>query len=258
MTEMNTAAADAPRGCAVVTGGARGIGKAVCEALAARGYNVAVNHSHAGSAEAAAEVAASLRERFGVEAAAIQADVSSFDAAAGLMQAAREKLGEVSVLVNNAGITRDALFLRMKEDDFDRVVAVNLKGAFNCCKAVVPAMCKARRGRIVNMSSISGLHGNVGQVNYAASKAGIVGLTKSLAREVAPRGVTVNAVAPGFIDTDMTAAMSEAAKAATLASIPLGKLGKPEDVAAAVAFLASEEAGYITGQVLAVDGGMAM
>lgn len=133
-----------------------------------------------------------------MEAAAIQADVSSFDAAAGLMQAAREKLGEVSVLVNNAGITRDALFLRMKEDDFDRVVAVNLKGAFNCCKAVVPAMCKARWGRIVNMSSISGLHGNVGQVNYAASKAGIVGLTKSLAREVAPRGVTVNAVAPGL------------------------------------------------------------
>ena len=168
MTETNTASPAASRGCAVVTGGARGIGKAVCEALAARGYNVAVNHSHAGSAEAAAEVAASLRERFGVEAAAIQADVSSFDAAAGLMQAAREQLGDVSVLVNNAGITRDALFLRMKEDDFDRVVAVNLKGAFNCCKAAVPAMCKARRGRIVNMSSISGLHGNVGQVNYAA------------------------------------------------------------------------------------------
>ena len=172
MTETNTVSPAAPRGCAVVTGGARGIGKAVCEALAARGYNVAVNHSHAGSAEAAAEVAASLRERFGVEAAAIQADVSSFDAAAGLMQAAREQLGDVSVLVNNAGITRDALFLRMKEDDFDRVVAVNLKGAFNCCKAAVPAMCKARRGRIVNMSSISGLHGNVGQVNYAASKFG--------------------------------------------------------------------------------------
>ena len=258
MTEMNTAAADAPRGCAVVTGGARGIGKAVCEALAARGYNVAVNHSHVGSAEAAAEVAASLRERFGVEAAAIQADVSSFDAAAGLMQAAREKLGEVSVLVNNAGITRDALFLRMKEDDFDRVVAVNLKGAFNCCKAVVPAMCKARWGRIVNMSSISGLHGNVGQVNYAASKAGIVGLTKSLAREVAPRGVTVNAVAPGFIATDMTAALPEAVRTEMCKTIPEGRAGQPEDVANAVAFFAAEQSSYLTGQVLCVDGGMAM
>jgi len=257
MTEMNTAA-DAPRGCAVVTGGARGIGKAVCEALAARGYNVAVNHSHAGSAEAAAEVAASLRERFGVEAVAIQADVSSFDAAAGLMQAAREKLGEVSVLVNNAGITRDALFLRMKEDDFDRVVAVNMKGAFNCCKAVVPAMCKARWGRIVNMSSISGLHGNVGQVNYAASKAGIVGLTKSLAREVAPRGVTVNAVAPGFIETDMTAALPEAVRTEMAKGIPLGRPGNPEDVANAVAFFAAEQSSYLTGQVLCADGGMAM
>ena len=252
MTEMNTAAADAPRGCAVVTGGARGIGKAVCEALAARGYNVAVNHSHAGSAEAATEVAASLRERFGVEAAAIQADVSSFDAAAGLMQAAREKLGEVSVLVNNAGITRDALFLRMK------VVAVNLKGAFNCCKAVVPAMCKARWGRIVNMSSISGLHGNVGQVNYAASKAGIVGLTKSLAREVAPRGVTVNAVAPGFIVTDMTDAVPEKVKESVLGNIPERRFGQPSEVASLVAFLASDDAAYITGQAIEIDGGLAL
>lgn len=257
MTEMNTAA-DAPRGCAVVTGGARGIGKAVCEALAARGYNVAVNHSHAGSAEAAAEVAASLRERFGVEAVAIQADVSSFDAAAGLMQAAREKLGEVSVLVNNAGITRDALFLRMKEDDFDRVVAVNLKGAFSCCKAVVPAMCKARWGRIVNMSSISGLHGNVGQVNYAASKAGIVGLTKSLAREVAPRGVTVNAVAPGFIVTDMTDAVPEKVKESVLGNIPERRFGQPSEVASLVAFLASDDAAYITGQAIEIDGGLAL
>ena len=230
MTEMNTAAADAPRGCAVVTGGARGIGKAVCEALAARGYNVAVNHSHAGSAEAAAEVAASLRERFGVEAAAIQADVSSFDAAAGLMRAAREKLGEVSVLVNNAGITRDALFLRMKEDDFDRVVAVNLKGAFNCCKAVVPAMCKA----------------------------GIVGLTKSLAREVAPRGVTVNAVAPGFIVTDMTDAVPEKVKESVLGNIPERRFGQPSEVASLVAFLASDDAAYITGQAIEIDGGLGL
>ena len=258
MTETNTVSPAAPRGCAVVTGGARGIGKAVCEALAARGYNVAVNHSHAGSAEAAAEVAASLRERFGVEAAAIQADVSSFDAAAGLMQAAREKLGEVSVLVNNAGITRDALFLRMKEDDVDRVVAVNLKGAFNCCKAAVPAMCKARRGRIVNMSSISGLHGTVGQVNYAASKAGIVGLTKSLAREVAPRGVTVNAVAPGFIVTDMTDAVPEKVKESVLGNIPERRFGQPSEVASLVAFLASDDAAYITGQAIEIDGGLAL
>ena len=207
MTEMNTAAADAPRGCAVVTGGARGIGKAVCEALAARGYNVAVNHSHAGSAEAAAEVAASLRERFGVEAAAIQADVSSFDAAAGLMQAAREKLGEVSVLVNNAGITRDALFLRMKEDDFDRVLAVNLKGAFNCCKAVVPAMCKARWGRIVNMS---------------------------------------------------TDAVPEKVKESVLGNIPERRFGQPSEVASLVAFLASDDAAYITGQAIEIDGGLAL
>ena len=174
------------------------------------------------------------------------------------MQAAREKLGEVSVLVNNAGITRDALFLRMKEDDFDRVVAVNLKGAFNCCKAVVPAMCKARWGRIVNMSSISGLHGNVGQVNYAASKAGLVGLTKSLAREVAPRGVTVNAVAPGFIVTDMTDAVPEKVKESVLGNIPERRFGQPSEVASLVAFLASDDAAYITGQAIEIDGGLAL
>ena len=164
----------------------------------------------------------------------------------------------MSVLVNNAGITRDALFLRMKEDDFDRVVAVNLKGAFNCCKAAVPAMCKARRGRIVNMSSISGLHGNVGQVNYAASKAGIVGLTKSLAREVAPRGVTVNAVAPGFIVTDMTDAVPEKVKESVLGNIPERRFGQASEVASLVAFLASDDAAYITGQAIEIDGGLAL
>ncbi len=246
------------RACAVVTGGARGIGAAVCEALAARGLNIAVNHSHAGSRDAAEAVAATLRERYGVEAQAIEADVSNFDAAASLVEQAQAALGEVSVLVNNAGITRDALFLRMKEADFDRVIDVNLKGAFNCCKAAVPAMCKARGGRIVNMSSISGLHGNIGQVNYAASKAGIVGLTKSLAREVAGRGVTVNAVAPGFIKTDMTDGVPEKIREKVLGEIPVRRFGEASEVASLVAFLASDAAAYITGQVIEIDGGLAL
>ena len=251
--EMNAAPV-----CAVVTGGARCIGAAVCEALAARGLNVAVNHSHAASREAAERVAESLRERFGVAAQAIQADVSDFEQASSLVERAAAALGRVHVLVNNAGITRDALFLRMKEADFDRVLDVNLKGAFNCCKAAVPAMCKARAGRIVNMSSISGLHGNVGQVNYAASKAGIVGLTKSLAREVAPRGITVNAVAPGFIKTDMTNAVPEKIREQVLGNIPERRFGEPAEVASLVAFLASDEAAYITGQAIEIDGGLAL
>lgn len=244
--------------CAVVTGGARGIGAAVCEALAAQGLNVAVNHSHAASRDAAEAVASKLRERYGVRAVAIEADVSSFEAAASLIEQATSALGPVRVLVNNAGITRDALFLRMKEADFDRVIAVNLKGAFNCCKAVLPAMCKAHAGRIVSMSSISGLHGNVGQANYAASKAGIVGLTKSLAREVAGRGVTVNAVAPGFIKTDMTDAVPDKIRAQVLGNIPARRFGEASEVANLVAFLASDTAAYITGQVIEIDGGLAL
>ena len=240
---------------AVVTGGSRGIGRAVCVALAKQGCNVVVNYCH--GVDAAAETVAQCTT-LGVQAVAVQADVSTAEGCKKLFEEAVNAFGRVDILVNNAGITRDALFLRMKEDDFDRVVAVNLKGAFNCCKAVVPAMCKARWGRIVNMSSISGLHGNVGQVNYAASKAGIVGLTKSLAREVAPRGVTVNAVAPGFIVTDMTDAVPEKVKESVLGNIPERRFGQPSEVASLVAFLASDDAAYITGQAIEIDGGLAL
>ena len=174
------------------------------------------------------------------------------------MDEALKDFGRIDILVNNAGITRDGLLMIMKETDFDDVINTNLKGAFLCMKAVARTMMKQRYGRIVNLSSVVGLRGNAGQVNYAASKAGVIGMTKSLAKELASRGVTVNAVAPGCMETDMTAAMPEAAKTATLAAIPMGRMGAAEDVAKAVAFLASEEAGYITGQVVAVDGGMAM
>lgn len=243
--------------CAVVTGGARGIGRAVCHELAKRGFNVAVNHSGPSSQESAQAVAAELERAYGVRALAVQADVSNFQEAGQLIDAA-EQLGQLAVLVNNAGITKDGLMLRMREEDFSRVLDVNLKGTFNCCRAALPKMAKARFGRIVNMSSVVGVFGNAGQANYAASKAGIIGLTKSLAREVASRNVTVNAVAPGFIQTDMTDAMPEKAKEAALGRIAAKRMGQPEDVAALVGFLAAQEAGYITGQVIGVDGGISL
>ena len=240
---------------AVVTGGSRGIGRAVCLELAAGGANVVL--CYAGN-EAAAQETVQAVEALGAKALAVRCDVSDAAGVDGLVKAAVETFGRIDILVNNAGITRDNLLMRMSEADFDQVVAANLKGAFLCMKAVSKLMLKQRYGRIVNLSSVVALRGNAGQVNYAASKAGIIGMTKSLAKELASRGVTVNAVAPGFIETDMTAALPEAARTAAQGSIPMNRLGGPEDVAKAAAFLAGDGAAYITGQVLAVDGGMSM
>ena len=240
---------------ALVTGGSRGIGRAICLELARQGANVAVNY--AGSAQAAEEVAAACKE-MGVDAFAVQADVADAAAVDAMVKEAIARFGRVDILVNNAGITRDKLALQMKEEDFDAVLDTNLKGAFLCMTAVYRPMMKQRYGRIVNLSSVVGLRGNAGQANYAASKAGLIGMSKSIAKELASRGVTVNLVAPGFIDTDMTAVLPDSAREALMKSIPMARLGQPEDVAKAVAFFASEEAGYITGQVLCVDGGMAV
>lgn len=240
---------------AVVTGGSRGIGRAICLELARRGANVVF--SYAGNTAAAEKTLEELKA-LGVEARAVQGNVADPAAAKTLIDTAVKELGGIHILVNNAGITRDGLAMAMKEEDFDAVIETNLKGAFLCMKAAIRPMMKARYGRIVNMSSVVALRGNPGQVNYCASKAGLIGMTKSMAKEMGARGITVNAVAPGYISTDMTAALPDAARQAMLSTIPVGRAGNPEDVAAAVAFLASEEAGYITGQVLSVDGGMGM
>jgi len=241
--------------CALVTGGSRGIGRAVCLELARAGFAIAVNY--AGNQQAAQETAEACRA-LGVKVEIFAADVSRPEECARLFGEVLAAFGRVDVLVNNAGVTRDNLILRLSEEDFDKVLDTNLKGAFFCCKAAARPMVKQRFGRIINLTSVVGLRGNPGQTNYSASKAGLIGLTKSLAKELASRGITANAVAPGFIDTDMTRAMPEAAKAAMNGTIPLGRPGQPEEVARAVAFFASEESGYITGQVLCVDGGMAM
>ena len=240
---------------AIVTGGSRGIGRAVCLALAEQGVNVVVNY--AGSAAAAEETAALCREK-GVEAIAVQASVSDAQQVDALFAKAVEAFGRVDILVNNAGITKDNLIVRISEEDFDAVLSTNLKGAFLCCKKAARLMMRQKWGRIVNVSSVVALRGNPGQANYCASKAGVIGLTKSLAKELSSRHITVNAVAPGFIDTDMTRVLPENARTAILSQVPLGTFGQPEDVARTVAFFASENAGYITGQVLCVDGGMAM
>lgn len=238
---------------AIVTGGSRGIGRAVCIALAEAGANVVINFS--GNREAAEETRKCCRDK-GAEAIILQGDVSEAECCKKIVEETIEAFGKIDILVNNAGITRDDLIMRMTEHDFDKVIETNLKGSFLMMQAVSRPMMKNRYGRIINMASVVGLMGNAGQVNYAASKAGVIGMTKSMAREMASRGITVNAVAPGFIRTDMTAAMSEAAVKAAADSIPAGRMGNPEDVAEAVRFLASQGAGYITGQVLAVDGGM--
>ena len=238
---------------AIVTGGSRGIGRAVCRKLAERSMNIVMNYSaNADAAEEAADVCRSL----GARVVTVQGNVAVPEDCDRIVQEALDAFGQVDVLVNSAGITRDNLLLRMSEEDFDHVIAVNLRGTFRMMKAVARPMMRKRYGRIINLSSIVGEMGNAGQVNYAASKAGVNGMTKAFAKEIAGKGITVNAVAPGFIDTDMTRALSREAAESLKARIPMGRLGTPEDVAHVISFLASEEAGYVTGQVIGVNGGM--
>ena len=240
---------------AVITGGSRGIGAAVAIELASRGAAVVVNYNS--SPDAANDVVKKIEEAGG-KAAAFQADVSDFKQAEGLIKFAVETFGDLSILVNNAGITRDTLIMMMSEADWDSVIATNLKSTFNCSKAAVKHMMRKRTGRVINMASVAGQMGNAGQVNYSASKGGQIAFTKSLAREVAARNITVNAIAPGFVDTEILDAMPPEVLEAALKMVPLGRKAKPEEIGYAVAFLASDQAAFITGQVLAIDGGMAM
>jgi 3-oxoacyl-[acyl-carrier protein] reductase len=240
---------------AVVTGGARGIGRAIVEKLALLGANVVIADMLFELAEHTADEISQLTQS---KLHAIKVNVADSKSSSELIDQTVKEFGRVDILVNNAGITRDMLIIRMEEADWDAVLDVNLKGVFNCSKAAIRPMMKQRYGRIVNISSVSGQAGQAGQTNYSASKAGVIGFTKALAREVASRQITVNAVAPGFIPTTLTNDLSEDLKKTILVATPAGRMGKPEEIAAAVAFLASEEASYITGQVLAVDGGMAM
>lgn len=240
---------------AVVTGGSRGIGRAVAEALAAEGATVAV--IYAGNIKAAEDTVRTIEEAGG-KAFAVQCDVADEDAVTDMVKMVHEKLGTIDIFVNNAGITRDGLLMRMKREDWDAVLSTNLTGVYNCTKAVTKIMMKQRSGSIINMTSVVGETGNAGQANYAAAKAGVIGFTKSVAKELALRNIRVNAVAPGCIDTDMTAVLSDAVKEEMIKSIPLGRTAAPEEVAQAVVFLASQKAGYITGQTLNVDGGMVM
>ena len=240
---------------ALVTGASRGIGRAVALCLAAEGARVAINY--AGNVKAAEEVKASV-EAAGGTAILCQADIADSAAVETMVADVVKEFGAIDILVNNAGITRDTLLMRMKDEDFAKVLDTNLKGVFYCTKAVAKLMMKKRSGRIVNMASVVGLVGNAGQTNYAAAKAGVIGFSKSAAKELASRGITVNVVAPGFIGTDMTAGLPESVKEKMLTDIPLGRMGEPEDVANAVLFLASDQASYITGQVVNVDGGMVM
>ncbi|MDD2499087.1 MAG: 3-oxoacyl-[acyl-carrier-protein] reductase [Desulfitobacteriaceae bacterium] len=243
---------------ALITGSSRGIGRAIALELAKNGCRVALNYFNAGPNEKEAREVVELIKENGGQAEAFSADVTQSHEVEAMARQVIEHFGRVDILVNNAGITRDSLLLRMKEDDWDRVLETNLKGTYNCAKYVLKFMMKQRYGRIVNIASVVGIMGNAGQTNYAASKAGVIGFTKSLAREVASRNITVNAVAPGFIDTSMTGELSEDARQVLLRQIPLQRLGTPEDVARLVGFLVSDYAAYITGQTIAVDGGMVM
>ena len=238
---------------AIVTGGSRGIGRGIAERLAEGGANVLI--TYAGNAAAAEEVVKVLTGK-GIQAAAVQADAADPESATKVVEAAKALGDRIDILVNNAGITRDNLLMRMKDEEFDAVIATNLKGVYSMMKAVTKPMMKQRYGRIVNISSGVGVYGNAGQVNYAAAKAGVIGMTKSVAKELGSRGITCNAVAPGFIETDMTAALTDDVKEKIAAGITLGRLGQVEDIAEAVAFLASDKASYITGQVLEVAGGL--
>ena len=240
---------------AIVTGASRGIGRSTAIKLASLGANIILNYRS--NEEEASKVEEEIKA-FGVETIKIKADISKIEEVENMISTAKEKFGSIDIMVNNAGITKDALIMRMKEEDFDSVINVNLKGVFNCLKCITPVMMKQKSGKIINLSSVVGISGNAGQVNYAASKAGVIGMTKSLAKEIGSRGITVNAVAPGFIETDMTDVLGEKAKDEYKKGIPLRRLGKPEDVANVIAFLASDAADYVTGQVIHVDGGMVM
>ncbi|CAH1059275.1 3-oxoacyl-[acyl-carrier-protein] reductase [Paenibacillus pseudetheri] len=240
---------------ALVTGGSRGIGRSIALALAEHGVKVAVNY--AGSEAAANETVARIAE-LGSEGIALRGDVGNSEQAESLVKEVLNTWGRIDIVVNNAGITRDNLIMRMKEEEFDQVIETNLKGVFNCLKAATRPMMKQRYGRIINISSVVGVTGNPGQANYSAAKAGVIGLTKASARELSSRGITVNCIAPGFIDTDMTRELSEEVRSELEKGIPLARLGRPEEIAMAVVFLASEGAAYMTGQTLHVDGGMYM
>ncbi|ACD53780.1 3-oxoacyl-[acyl-carrier-protein] reductase [Clostridium botulinum] len=241
--------------CAIITGAARGIGKAIALKLASLGANIVLNYR---SSEEEAKIVASEIEKMGVEVLTVKGDISKLEDVENIISEAKNKFGIIDIIVNNAGITKDTLILRMKEKDFDDVIDVNLKGVFNCLKSITPVMVKQRHGKIINISSVVGVAGNAGQVNYAASKAGVIGMTKSLAKELGARGINVNAVAPGFIETDMTSVLGEKVKEEAKKNIPLKRFGTPEDVAGVVAFLASENSNYVTGQVINIDGGMVM